>query len=244
MKIKNLIIIVSIMIGVMTNKVFSQTISYKYSVTAFGIGFANTILYEIHTDTTVTLHISVNSKALARLLYNVDNTYETIINNTSGHPISQKKIINGTHFSNVFSDIPPGFFDDYGFFYPTQQPSHTLFSLFRVLSVQKPDSTQTFAAISCNTRWEVTVTPQTHGEYKYRGKTLQVRYYLLTFKSLDSHELLKKRYDDILDKELFWNSGVVRCAVDMNESVMYEARLISASPEVAIHLTDIILVKE
>lgn len=192
----------------------------------------------------MTLHISVRSKALARILYNVNNTYETVLHTASGNPLLQNKVINGTRYSNIFSDNPVGFFDEFGFFYPTKQTPHTLFSLFRIIAVTKPSVPQTFTAISCNTRWDVTVTPQPIEQYIYQGKSIPVKIYLLTFKSLDPHSVLKNRYDDILDKELFWNSGVVRCAIDTEENLMYEARLISAKPEVAIHLTGTMTIKE
>ncbi len=222
----------------------AQTTGYQYSVTAFGIGFANTTLYEsIHNDT-VTLNIAVRSKTLARLVYNVDNTYTTIIDRHTGIPRAQKKMINGILYSNIFSLDPIGFYDEFGFFYPTQKPSHTLFSLFRILCINQPNSIEIISAISCNTRWEVTITPDTYETFSFGGEKIAVRYYLLTFKSLESHKIIKNRYEDILEKELFWNSGILRCAVGTTTHLMYEARLISASPEVAIHLTGTFIRKD
>ena len=216
-----------------------ETTAYHYSIRAFGIGFANCILKESIKDNTITLSVNARSKSLASLLYSVDNTYTTEISLETNEPLKQDKLINGKHFENLFSASPPGFLNEDSVFTETISPPHTLFSIFRMLSFVKPAATITVSAVSCNTSWLVTITPEDPIDYTFHHAVKKTRVYMLTFKSTDSHEVLKKRYDDILDKELFWNSGKLQCIVDETEPFMYEARLISASPEVSITLKDI-----
>ncbi len=200
--------------------------TYSYKVTAMGIPFARAGLSVERSKHVTAYDLHLRTRGAASLFFSLDIRYLALVHRHT--PLLLEKIFNRNgvrsyHLDHFFSGLNI-----------TSRPVlyhenlHTLFSILDLLSSELPREDMAFVSVSCNTLWHVFV--------RYGGYSSSGHSYLFSFKNITPFFAVKKRYDDFLLKELYWNSGSALVIIS-DKGVIEKAVLESFSPDITLERT-------
>ena len=200
-----------------------------YNVRALGMNFAKATI-RVGTGTFDSFFMTLDTGGLADLIHPVHISYFSLTDSMTGLPVLLEKRLDregNDHHYNIFLGL--FHIGDGKIYLHGKDDTHTLFSIIRLIGNTLPQEEITLTSVSCDTLWQVRVSRlKTDDQYVA---------YRLTFKNISPFYLVKSRYDDILLKELFWNSGSAVLYFD-HSGLLTKAVLESFTPDISIALTE------